>query len=67
MDRLNKTAISAMKQTLKAKLPKINSSVKLNDFINRNNREVSSFFIIYRGYIYSVIIKIQKKFLCFIY
>ncbi len=37
MDRLNKTAISAMKQTLKAKLPKINSSVKLNDFINRNN------------------------------
>ena len=36
IDRLNKTAISAMKQTLKAKLPKINSIVKLNDFIYKN-------------------------------
>ena len=37
IDRLNKTAISAMKQTLKAKLPKINSIVKLNDFVVKNN------------------------------
>tara|TARA_Y100000590_G_C15518732_1_gene938465 strand:- start:150 stop:869 length:720 start_codon:yes stop_codon:yes gene_type:complete len=34
--RLYKTAISAMKQTLKAKLPKINQTLKINDFIKNN-------------------------------
>ena len=36
IDRLNKTAISAMKQTLKAKIPKINSILEITDFIKNN-------------------------------
>ena len=34
-DRLNKIVISAMKQSLKAYLPKLNEPTKLSDFINR--------------------------------
>ena len=36
IDRLNKTAISAMKQTLKAKIPKINPISEITDFIKNN-------------------------------
>ena len=42
MERIKKTAISAMKQTLKAKLPKINKICNYNDFI-RNNKEKNKF------------------------
>lgn len=35
-DRLNKIAISAMKQALKAYLPKINDPILLKEFINKN-------------------------------
>ena len=37
MNRINKVAITAMKQTLKAYLPKISSYSNLKDFINDNN------------------------------
>ncbi|MGE0560850.1 MAG: 16S rRNA (uracil(1498)-N(3))-methyltransferase [Flavobacteriales bacterium] len=36
IDRLEKTAVSAMKQSLKATLPKINETVSFNDFIKNN-------------------------------
>ena len=42
MDRIKKTAISAMKQALKAKLPKINEICSYNDFI-KNNKEKNKF------------------------
>ena len=36
-DRLNKILVSAMKQSLKATLPKLNPIVNFNDFINTSN------------------------------
>ena len=39
IDRLNRTAISAMKQTLKAKIPKINPILKINQFIENNSND----------------------------
>lgn len=39
IDRLHRTAISAMKQTLKAKIPKINPILKLNQFIEKNSND----------------------------
>ena len=42
MERIKKTAISAMKQTLKAKLPKINKICNYDDFI-KNNKEKNKF------------------------
>ena len=38
IDRLYKTAISAMKQSLKAYLPKINDAVDINSFVKNNNQ-----------------------------
>ena len=37
INRLNKTAISAMKQSLSAKIPKINSIVSINEFLENNS------------------------------
>ena len=42
IDRIIKTAISAMKQTLKANLPKINDVCSLDNFI-KNNKETNKF------------------------
>ena len=42
MERIFKTAISAMKQTLKATLPKINNIIKFDDFIE-NNKDSNKF------------------------
>tara|TARA_B100001094_G_C18146421_1_gene780994 strand:- start:413 stop:1138 length:726 start_codon:yes stop_codon:yes gene_type:complete len=39
MNRINKVAITAMKQTLKAYLPKINCYKKIKDFIDQNNKK----------------------------
>ena len=37
INRLNRTAISAMKQSLSAKIPKINSTVSINEFLENNS------------------------------
>ena len=37
IDRLHRTAITALKQTLKAKLPTINNPVNIDDFIRQCN------------------------------
>lgn len=39
IDRLEKVAIAAMKQSLKAWLPQINDPIKFNDFIQNNNAD----------------------------
>ena len=48
IDRLKKTAIVAMKQTLKSKLPIINPIKNINDFINESKDENK--FICHLGY-----------------
>jgi 16S rRNA (uracil1498-N3)-methyltransferase len=37
MDRIEKKAVSAMKQSIKARLPKINPATKLSDFLKTNH------------------------------
>ena len=44
VDRLEKTAVAAMKQSLKATLPKINEAVAFKDFI-KNNTQTKNCFI----------------------
>ena len=41
LDRLNKIAKTAMKQSLKAYLPKINDVVNINDFIIKKNQSIN--------------------------
>ena len=43
LERLHRTALSAMKQTLKAKIPIINDIIDFDDFVNVNNK--SNMFI----------------------
>ncbi|MBI71885.1 MAG: 16S rRNA (uracil(1498)-N(3))-methyltransferase [Candidatus Marinimicrobia bacterium] len=38
LERLHRTALSAMKQTLKAKIPIINDIIDFDDFVNINNK-----------------------------
>ena len=38
LERLHRTALSAMKQTLKAKIPIINNIIDYDDFVNVNNK-----------------------------
>lgn len=40
LDRINRIAVTAMKQTLKAKLPKINEVESFSSFLNRTNEEM---------------------------
>ncbi|SVE41808.1 uncharacterized protein METZ01_LOCUS494662, partial [marine metagenome] len=40
LERINRIAISAMKQTLKAKLPKINQIESYNSFLDRCNEKI---------------------------
>lgn len=42
-DRLNKVIISAMKQSLKAYMPKLNEAVSLRNFLNRNTVNDNAF------------------------